>query len=189
MPLRQARARPVGKWPKETRSATFKVGCVFGVALAFVLGVFRIGAKGPAATGKRITRRGHGLGRNAFLDPVGERAEQIELIERTSACAMAHSRHEIELAPFLNGLEPAIGCRHGLVVVECIEGREPRIAVPVVEDQLAAMGGEGGKVCVGRVDERLSGFERLGVDINLSCGGWWSEDAGTGNEDSPDAGR
>jgi hypothetical protein len=43
---------------------------------------------------------------------------------------VAHSRNKIELTPIQDTIESAIGSSHFLVVAECIQRREPRIAVP-----------------------------------------------------------
>ena len=68
--------------------------------------------------------------------------KKIELIETRASAAVPHSWNEIELAPPGNGFQAAIRSRHLLVVLECVERREPGIAVAVVKDQLAAMPGK-----------------------------------------------
>jgi len=69
----------------------------------------------------------------AFLHPVGDGAEEIELVEcRLASAAMAHSGHQEEAAPALDFLHAAVVLSHALVIAESVEEGEPRVARAVL---------------------------------------------------------
>ena len=97
-------------------------------------------AKRPTAARKGRAGRDHRIGRLAVFDPIHHGAEKIKTFERGTARAVTHAGHQIELARLLPHLLHSTGVRsHALVVIHCIECREPRIARTVVKKDLATM--------------------------------------------------
>src|SRR5690606_39873211 len=101
----------------------------------------RIRAQRALAFHRRALRK-HAPRRLALLDSLHQRREQIELVTRRAAAAVAHAGHEVEAAGLVPGLPP-VGRRGALVVVQRVPGREPRIADAVVVDHFAAATDEG----------------------------------------------
>ena len=138
-------------------STAFEAGRIFGVALSFVVGVLRIGTERSPASWERLAGREHRRRSGSLLHPIDHPTQKVKLIEAGASAAVRHAGHEIELAPLQGGLEPPVRSRHVLVVLERVQRGEPRVAVAVVEDQLAAMCGESREVGVHRVHRRLDG--------------------------------
>ena len=86
-----------------------EVAGVLGVPGSGVLRVFWIGAERAAAAGECLTGGDNGIGRCAFLDPIDDGAEHVEVIERRAAAAMSHSGHQEDAAPFSNLVGAAVG--------------------------------------------------------------------------------
>src|SRR5258708_857887 len=119
----------------------FEASGVFQIALTLVCRMLWVSAERPAAAGESRTRRDHRIGRLDVLDPVDDRLPQIETVERCSTCrAVPRSGHEIRPAGVCaHLLDPTGPRRHAFVVVDGVERREPRIAYPVVVDNLSAV--------------------------------------------------
>src|SRR5450631_348732 len=98
---------------------------------------------------------------------------------------MGHPRNKIKLAPLIYSFEPAVGGSHVLVVIESIERREPGIAIPVVEDELATVGGESCQVGGHGRDQRLDAGESFLIDIQGEISRRRSEDTGAWRQQSP----
>src|SRR5579862_6317232 len=92
--------------------------------------MMRVSTKRPTATGEGRAGGNHRIGCLAAFDPVDHCLQHIELIEcRRAGTAMPHTRYEIgpaEIGAHLR--KPAGTGRHTLVIVDGVEGREPRIA-------------------------------------------------------------
>ena len=99
------------------------------------------------------------------------------MIERRATAAMSHPRHQKDAAPRSNLFSAAVGFSQRSVIAQRIEGREPRIAVAVEEDKLAAVERERREVGGRRLDERVGGMECRFVDVNFGRGGIRAEKA------------
>src|SRR5579859_7634646 len=80
---------------------------------------------------------------------------------------MAHPRHEEEAAPLGNLFCAAVRRGQGLVIAQRVQRREPRIAVAVEEDELAAASGEGGKIRRCGLNERIGRVQSFLVDVDF----------------------
>src|SRR6187200_1264382 len=122
--------------------AAFKVLRLLWISLSLVVRMLGIRTQRTAPSGKRATRRS-GCRRRSLLDPIHERRQQIEAVQRSfTTVTVPHPWSQIQTAPVVDDGRATIGLGHALVVVDRIERREPRIAHAVEEDQLATMAGE-----------------------------------------------
>jgi hypothetical protein len=92
------------------RVLTLEVSGVLGVTSSDVMSVFWICAKRAAAAGERLAGGHNGIGRFAFLDPVDDSAEHVEMVESGSATAVGHAGDEEHAAPFGDLVCTAVGC-------------------------------------------------------------------------------
>ena len=116
-----------------------KFAASFGSPTALVVCVLRVRAERPAASRQGAAGRRHGSRRRALLDPVDDRRQHVESVERDGPppqCPMPGARNR--RLQFMTCVGSAVGFRHALVVVDRVERREPRIADAMIEDQLPA---------------------------------------------------
>lgn len=110
------------------------------IALAFLERVQGVRAQRAAPSRKRAAGRRQADGSHALFDPVDDRGERIEAVERRwTVTAMSHAGRQEQTVPGANLLGPSIRLRHTLVVGDRVERREPGKADATPEDQLAAM--------------------------------------------------
>ncbi len=88
---------------------------------------------------------------------------------------MAHARNHEDAARGPHRFGPAVGVRQPLVVAQGVEGREPGVAEPVVEQDLAAVAEEAGeRRPAGGGDQVIGGIvadpRRRGVHVHLRRG-------------------
>src|SRR6185503_16292467 len=88
--------------------------------------------QGPAAR----TRRGDTRRRVAGFAPAFERAEEVGLIRPDAAAAVADARHEEQAHPVVLLASQLRG--HGVVVVDRVLRRRPRVGPAVIQQELAA---------------------------------------------------
>ena len=156
------------------RGAALERRGVLDVARPLVVRVRRVGAQRPAASGPAAARGPDGLRRLLVLDPVDDRAQHVEGVERRrSAATVAHPRHQEEPTPAGDHGRTTVRPGHPLVVVDRVEGREPRVADAVEEEELPAAAREGVEVRPARGRRQLHlrlGGRVLGPLVHVHLG-------------------
>ena len=147
-------------------SLTAKISGIVRVSMPRVLSMFGIWTQRSASARKCLSRSNDGLRRVAFLDPLHDSAEHVELIERGPSSAMTHSRHQEHPAPLRDLHCSAVCCRKRLVVVQRIERREPGVAVSMEEEDLSTIPGKCRQISRGRFNQGIGGMQGLLVDID-----------------------
>jgi hypothetical protein len=116
---------------------------------------------------------------SAIFNPIGERGQQIELIGRRSAGAVAHVRDRVEARELLRPFQAAEPLGHLFIVLDRVENWLARIAEAMKADDLVSIINEASDISRGgvghnrgiRVEQSQIGIE---VETGLTVQKSWS---------------